>query len=142
MLGFNEKAFNMYKMINPIEHSLTSDLADKYKVEPYVVEADICSEGTIAGRGGWTWYTGSSALLYKLQIEYLLGIQIKGGILTINPSVPKDWKKFEVKLKYYDAEYTIKYVKGNKNLMVIDEKEEKEIVLQKSGQYNVTRYFK
>ncbi len=142
MLGFNEKAFNMYKMINPIEHSLTSDLADKYKVEPYVVEADICSEGTIAGRGGWTWYTGSSALLYKLQIEYLLGIQIKGGVLTINPSVPKDWKKFEVKLKYYDAEYTIKYVKGNKNLMVIDEKEEKEIVLQKSGQYNVTRYFK
>ena len=114
----------------------------KYKVEPYVVEADICSEGTLAGRGGWTWYTGSSSLLYKLQIEYILGIRIKQGILTLDPCVPNEWSEFEVKLKHYDAEYNIKYVKANKDETIIDGKEEKEIKLQKSGKYHITKYFK
>ncbi len=142
MLGCNEKAYDIYKKINPIEHSLTIDMADKYKVEPYVVEADICSEGNLAGRGGWTWYTGSSALMYKLQVEYIFGIKVKQGVLSLSPCVPNEWKEFEVKLKYYDAEYNIKYVRANKDEMIVDGKEEKEIQLQKSGKYHITKYFK
>ena len=141
MMGFNEKAMDIYKKINPIEHSLTKESADKYKVEPYVVVADICSEGALAGRGGWTWYTGSSALLYKAQIENILGIKIKAGNLTINPCVPKEWKKFEVKIKYYDATYKIKYVQGKKDYMMIDEKKVDEIKLNKKGDYEITKYF-
>ncbi len=141
MLEYNEKAFDIYKKINPIKHSLNKETVDKYKVEPYVVEADICSEGALAGRGGWTWYTGSSSLLYKAQIEYILGIKINQGVLTINPCVPESWKKFEVKLKYFDAEYTIKYIKGNKKVMLINEKEANEIKLQKKGKYIISKYF-
>ncbi len=142
LLGNNEKVFELYKKINPIEHASSQEAVEKYKVEPYVVEADICSEGFLAGRGGWTWYTGSSSWLYKLQTEYILGINIKQGKLSINPTVPEDWKKFEVKFKYYEAEYNIKYVKGNKDITIIGEEETNEIKLQKTGKYNIIRYFK
>ncbi len=141
MMGCNEKVFDIYRKINPVEHGLNKEAIDKYKVEPYVVEADICSEGMYAGRGGWTWYTGSSAWLYKAQIEYILGIKINHGILTVNPCVPEDWKKFEVKFKYFDAEYTIKYIRGSKKTMILDGKETNEINLQKKGKYIINKYF-
>ncbi len=141
MLGLNEKAFDIYKKINPIEHSLTKESADKYKVEPYVVEADICSEETLAGRGGWTWYTGSSSWLYKMQTEYILGIKINQGIMKIEPCVPEEWKKFEVKFKYGNAEYTIKYSRNTKNKMILDGKNVTEVKLEKSGNHNITKYF-
>ena len=141
MLGFNEKAFNIYKKINPIEHSLNKESADKYKVEPYVVEADICSMEDLAGRGGWTWYTGSSSLLYKAQVEFILGIKIHHGIMKIEPCVPDEWKKFEVKIRYYDAEYLIKYEKSNKNETILNGKNVEEIILEKRGSHIVSRYF-
>ena len=76
-LGLNEKVFEFYKMINPINHSKDEKGAEKYKVEPYVIAADVYSNKEMAGRGGWTWYTGSSSWMYMLQIEYILGIKIK-----------------------------------------------------------------
>ena len=76
ILGEVEKAVDLFKMINPIEHSKTKLQADKYKVEPYVISADIYGAGNLAGRGGWTWYTGSSSWYYTAGIEYLLGLKI------------------------------------------------------------------
>lgn len=141
MLGYNNKTIEIYKKINPIEHSLNKENAEKYKVEPYVVEADIISEGIYSGRGGWTWYTGSSSWLYKAQIEYILGIKIKKGILSINPCVPEDWKTFEVTLKYFEAEYHICYEQTGKSAIIFNNKETEEIVLNKKGKYEVKKYF-
>ena len=76
MLGEGDKATELFKMINPIEHSKTKLQVDKYKVEPYVISADIYGSGNLAGRGGWTWYTGSASWYYTAGIEYLLGLKI------------------------------------------------------------------
>ena len=115
MLGFGEKAFELYKMINPIEHARTKEMAQKYKVEPYVIPADIYGEGNLAGRGGWTWYTGSSCWYYKAGVEYILGIKIEKGILKINPCIPKDWKTFSVRYKWKNTLYNILVENPNGN---------------------------
>ena len=117
MLGFGEKAIELYKMINPIEHSRTIEASSKYKVEPYVIPADIYGKGNLAGRGGWTWYTGSSSWYYKAGIEYILGIKIEKGYLKIEPCIPKEWKEYEVKYRYGDGIYNIKIKNPeNKNI--------------------------
>lgn len=95
-------------MINPIEHSKTKDIAMKYKVEPYVISADIYGQGNLVGRGGWTWYTGSSSWMYMCGIKYILGIYIKDGYLTFNPAISSDWKEYSVKLRYKESIYNIK----------------------------------
>lgn len=141
ILGYNNKTMEIYKKINPIEHSLTKENADKYKVEPYVVEADIISEGAYPGRGGWTWYTGSSSWLYKAQIEYILGIKISKGILTINPCVPDDWESFDVTIKYFNAEYHISYERTGKDIIIFNNKETTQVTLSKNGKYEIKKYF-
>ena len=107
-LGFGDKALELYRMINPIEHSRTKDEARKYKVEPYVIPADIYSAENLAGRGGWTWYTGSSSWFYKIGIENILGMKIENNILKINPCIPKDWKEYSIRYKYENSIYNIK----------------------------------
>ncbi len=79
LLGFGDKALEIYRMINPIEHTRTKEASNKYKVEPYVIAADIYGQSNLAGRGGWTWYTGSSSWYYKAGIEYILGLKIENG---------------------------------------------------------------
>ena len=108
MLGFREKAVNYFKMINPIEHSKNKENVMKYKVEPYVVSADIYGQGNLAGRGGWTWYTGSSSWMYIAGLKYILGININNGFLSFTPCVPKDWKEYSVKFMYEKTVYNIK----------------------------------
>ena len=76
ILKNGDKTFEFYKMINPIEHSRNKASANQYKVEPYVIPADVYGAGNLAGRGGWTWYTGSSSWFYKAGIEYILGLNI------------------------------------------------------------------
>ena len=100
MLGFGDKATELYKIINPIEHSRTKEAANKYKVEPYVIAADIYGCNNLAGRGGWTWYTGSASWFYVAGIEYILGMKINNNILSFNPCIPKDWKEFSIKYKH------------------------------------------
>ena len=107
MLGFGDKALEFYRMINPIEHSRTKDACNKYKVEPYVIAADIYGQGNLIGRGGWTWYTGSSSWYYKAGIEYILGLKIENGYMTINPCIPKDWKEYQIQYKWKDSIYHI-----------------------------------
>lgn len=141
MLNRKDKAYEMYKYINPIEHTKTNEQIERYKVEPYVVEADIYSEGNLAGRGGWTWYTGSSAWMYELQIKYILGINIEKGIMSFTPCIQKEWNEFSVEFKWKDALYVINYKKTERLKINIDDKsqliEENKIKLKESGIYNI-----
>lgn len=118
MLGFGDKALELYRMINPIEHARTKDASNKYKVEPYVISADIYGANNLAGRGGWTWYTGSSSWYYKVGIEYILGLKIERGYMKIQPCIPKEWKEYEIKYKWKNTLYNIKVENNNKNTEV------------------------
>ncbi len=132
LLGFGDKAGEFYRMINPIEHSKTKESANKYKVEPYVVAADIYGAGNLAGRGGWTWYTGSSSWFYKAGIEYILGLKIKNNTLSLNPCIPKEWKEFNIKYKFERSIYNIKVSNLNgKNRGITEFKLNGEIIQEK-----------
>ncbi len=113
MLGFGDKALEYFRMINPIEHARTKEAALKYKVEPYVVAADIYGQGNLAGRGGWTWYTGSSSWMYEAGIHYILGLTIEKGYLSINPCIPTTWKEYKIHYQYGTAMYHIEVKNPN-----------------------------
>ena len=145
MLGFGNKATEWYRMINPIEHSRTKDSAKKYKVEPYVIAADISSQKNLAGRGGWTWYTGSSSWMYETGIKYLLGLKIENEELYINPCIPSDWKEYSIRYQYGNSIYNIRVINPNGKMQGINrfringvENSEKKITLNKlGGVYNI-----
>ena len=107
MLGFGNKAVELYKMINPIEHSKTKDAIQKYKVEPYVIAADVYSYKNLTGRGGWTWYTGSSSWFLKTGIENILGLKIEDKMLSIKPCIDSSWKEYSIRYKYGNSIYNI-----------------------------------
>ena len=109
MLGFGDKATEYFRMINPIEHSRTKEEAKKYKVEPYVIAADIYG-GELAGRGGWTWYTGSSSWMYEAGIHYILGLKVEGNVLKIEPCIPVNWNEYSIRYKFGNSIYNIKVV--------------------------------
>lgn len=143
MLGFGDKATEFFRMINPIEHTRTREAAQKYKVEPYVIAADIYGANNLAGRGGWTWYTGSSSWIYKTGIELILGLKIEKGYLSIQPSIPKEWEAYSIQYKYQSTIYNIR-VKNpeRRNTGVSEFKyngeiiEKKEIKLVDNGRIN------
>ena len=143
ILGFGDKATELYRMINPIEHSRTKDASNKYKVEPYVIPADIYGTSNLAGRGGWTWYTGSSSWYYKAGIEFILGLKIKNGVMSIEPCIPKDWKEYNIKYKWKNSFYNIVVKNPNgknsgvEEVLLNGEKVENAIRLQDNGVYNV-----
>lgn len=114
ILGFGDKAVEYYRMINPIEHARTKESANKYKVEPYVIPADIYGAGNLAGRGGWTWYTGSSSWFFEAGIKYILGLNIEGEYLTIKPTIASNWKEYSIKYKYGMSVYNIKVLNPHK----------------------------
>ena len=113
-LGFGDKAIEYLKMISPIKHSETKQDIEKYKVEPYVITADIYSTKGLEGRGGWSWYTGSASWFYKVAIENILGFNIKENYIQINPVISKQWKEFELQYKYKTSIYNIKVNNYNK----------------------------
>lgn len=142
-LGFGDKALEYYKMINPIEHSKTKEEAKKYKVEPYVIPADIYEAKGLEGRGGWTWYTGSSSWFCKIGLENILGFNIKQGILEMNPCIPKDWKEYSIRYRYKNSIYNIKVKNPNGKNMGVEkvflngkEIEDKKIILQDNEDIN------
>jgi len=107
MLGEGDKATDLFNLLNPIHH--TSSRADlhRYKVEPYAIAADVYSESPHEGRGGWTWYTGAAAWLYRAGLEWILGFQKRGSALCIDPCIPQDWKHFEIAYRHGDTLYRI-----------------------------------
>ncbi|MCG2787498.1 MAG: cellobiose phosphorylase [Anaerolineae bacterium] len=106
-LGQGERAMQLFRMLNPISHADTPENVARYKVEPYVIAADLYSVQPLTGRGGWTWYTGSSAWMYRLGIEAILGIARVGKSLKINPCIPKEWPGFKVDYRFGSTHYKI-----------------------------------
>jgi len=94
-------------MLNPISHADTPEKTARYKVEPYVIAADIYGVPPHVGRGGWTWYTGSSAWMYRLGIEAILGITRVGNALKFNPCIPRNWTGFKVDYRFGMTHYKI-----------------------------------
>ncbi len=106
-LGEGDKAAELFSLLNPINHSRTRADAYLYKVEPYVVCADIYSTAPHVGRGGWTWYTGSAGWLQRAGVESLLGLRLRGAFLSVDPCIPKAWDKYEATMRYRTTRYAI-----------------------------------
>jgi cellobiose phosphorylase len=105
--GRGSRAVELMQMLTPVNHSLSKVRADRYKVEPYAVAADIYGEPPLTGMGGWTWYTGSAGWMYRVIIESILGITISGGnTLQLNPSVSTEWDEYRFTLREQQGETT------------------------------------
>jgi cyclic beta-1,2-glucan synthetase len=106
-MGDGQRAWELLRMINPVNHGKTTSDIATYKVEPYVVAADVYAVAPHTGRGGWTWYTGSSGWMYRLMVESLLGLTRAGDRLGIAPCLPDDWTGFTMQYRYMDTTYRI-----------------------------------
>jgi cellobiose phosphorylase len=106
-LGDARRAWELWTILNPLAHTASPAAIEAYKVEPYVVAADVYALSPHIGRGGWTWYTGSAAWMYRLIVESLLGLTLEGGLLRITPCLPADWKAFTVHYRYRETVYHI-----------------------------------
>jgi cyclic beta-1,2-glucan synthetase len=107
LLGNGDEAMRLYQMINPVTHGLTPEDVATYKVEPYVVAADVYTAEGHLGRGGWTWYTGSASWLYRVGLEGILGFTKRGETLELNPCIPKSWEGFSLEYRHGDSTYCI-----------------------------------
>jgi cyclic beta-1,2-glucan synthetase len=106
-LGDGDAAHDLFAILNPINHARTPADADRYKVEPYVVAADVYSTPPHAGRGGWTWYTGSAGWMHRAGVEGIVGLTRTGDTLHLNPCLPKDWPELNVTISLGAAHYDI-----------------------------------
>ena len=110
-LGDAQRVWELLGMINPINHSKSSTDINTYKVEPYVVAADVYAVSPHIGRGGWTWYTGSAGWMYRLILESLLGLRLESNRLYIEPCFPEDWQAFNIRYRYRESIYHIDVVR-------------------------------
>jgi len=106
-LGDGDNAGELFSILNPINHASTRAGVHRYKVEPYVMAADVYSESPHVGRGGWTWYTGSAGWMYQAGIESILGFRLRGEELVIDPCIPRAWPRYEIDFAYHSARYEI-----------------------------------
>jgi cyclic beta-1,2-glucan synthetase len=106
-LGRGDDAHACFDLLNPVGHALTRAEAERYRVEPYVVAADVYGDGGKTGRGGWTWYTGSAGWLWRSAVEAILGIRKQGGTLFVEPVLPSHWDGFTARLKHGGAPFQI-----------------------------------
>jgi cyclic beta-1,2-glucan synthetase len=95
-LGSGDEAAELFHMLNPINHTRNAADVDRYKTEPYVMAGDVYARAPHAGRGGWSWYTGSAAWMYRAGIESLLGLRRRGDTFVIDPCVPASWPGYEI----------------------------------------------
>ena len=107
MLGDRERAWELFALLNPIHHGSQPDDIERYKVEPYVMCADIYGAPPHTGRGGWTWYTGAAGWMYRLTVETLLGLQLEVDHLRIAPCIPADWNSYLIHYRYRETVYHI-----------------------------------
>jgi cyclic beta-1,2-glucan synthetase len=108
MLGHGARAAELLALLNPINHTSSRADVQRYKVEPYVVAADVYSVAPHVGRGGWTWYTGSSGWLYRAGLEWVLGFRVRAGTLLVAPCIPADWPSFEIRFRHRSTRYEIR----------------------------------
>ncbi|MCL2899361.1 GH36-type glycosyl hydrolase domain-containing protein [Brenneria tiliae] len=112
-LGQGNKAGELFALLNPINHGSTPEQAAIYRVEPYVIAADVYSVMPHAGRGGWTWYTGSAGWMHRAGIEGILGISREGNQLLLSPCIPDYWPGFEAEITLGACRYLISVVNDN-----------------------------
>jgi cyclic beta-1,2-glucan synthetase len=105
--GDGDRAGELLAMLNPIHHGDSPGEIHRYKVEPYVVCADVYSVPPHVGRGGWTWYTGSAGWMYRIALEWLLGFRLQGTTLVLDPCIPRGWPSFEITFRYRSTRYEI-----------------------------------
>jgi cyclic beta-1,2-glucan synthetase len=122
-LGDSRRAWELLTMINPVNHAKSPEGIETYKVEPYVVAADVYALPPYTGRGGWTWYTGSAGWMYRLIVESLLGLKLEVDKLCFSPCLPADWEMFKVHYRYRETIYHItvfqtRTVKGGTSVIV------------------------
>jgi cellobiose phosphorylase len=108
-MGNKEKTWELLQMINPVNHAKDVELMAEYKVEPYVVAADVYGEALNKGRGGWTWYTGSAGWMYQLIIESFIGLKKEGNQLSFAPCIPAEWPSVKIKYRFETSVYHIEY---------------------------------
>ena len=126
-LGDTERTWELLKMINPVNRGSDSKKIAIYKVEPYVIAADVYAEPNNKGRGGWTWYTGSAGWMYQLIINSFAGLRRKGNILNFVPCIPAEWNSLKINYRYMDTMYEIELKKKQNNAptkLIVDGKEE------------------
>ncbi|MEE3662857.1 glucoamylase family protein [Brenneria sp. g21c3] len=112
-LGQGNKAGALFSLLNPINHGATPEQIARYRVEPYVIAADVYSVAPHSGRGGWTWYTGSAGWLYRSGIEGILGIRREGQLLLLSPCIPDYWPGFEASIVLGECRYLVSVVNEN-----------------------------
>ncbi len=128
LMGENERAWEFFNLLNPIHHSATPRQIATYKVEPYVVAADVYGVAPHTGRGGWTWYTGSAGWMYRLLIETLLGVNREGDRLRLEPRLPAAWTSYKIHYRYRQTVYHITIVRtatnsAEANRLILDGRE-------------------
>jgi len=106
-LGDGDGAHRLFDMLNPVRHADTREAAQRYKIEPYAIAADVYGVPPHVGRGGWSWYTGSAAWMYRLGIEAILGLRRHGPFLDVQPCIPHGWDAFRVDYRYGASCYEI-----------------------------------
>jgi cellobiose phosphorylase len=107
LMGEGERAWELFSLLNPVHHGDTPGRVATYKVEPYVVAADVYAVAPHMGRGGWTWYTGSAGWMYRLLVETLLGVTLEGDQLRVTPLMPRAWDSFKIHYRYRQTVYHI-----------------------------------
>jgi cyclic beta-1,2-glucan synthetase len=112
-LGDRTRAWELFDLINPINHGRSPEGIATYKVEPYVVAADVYGVAPHVGRGGWTWYTGSAGWMYRLILESLLGLRLEADRLYIAPCLPTHWDGFKLSYRYRETRYDIVVIQAS-----------------------------
>jgi cyclic beta-1,2-glucan synthetase len=107
-LGDGDKASEMFRFLNPINRTNSRVRVQRYKTEPYALAGDVYAENPHLGRGGWTWYSGSAGWMYRGGIEWILGLRVRGMMLTVDPCIPRTWPGYSMEFRYHSSTYKIK----------------------------------
>ncbi|MCI0412147.1 DUF3131 domain-containing protein [bacterium] len=133
-IGFPDKAYELFQTVNPIKRTDNFDKAWQYRLEPYAVAADIYSHPNHIGRGGWSWYTGSAAWLYRACLEYILGFRLQGESFSVQPALPSDWPGYRMRFRNGDRVYEIAVERKGTKLSVKIDGEESSTQTLRAGQ--------
>jgi cyclic beta-1,2-glucan synthetase len=106
-LGSGDEATEFFHMLNPINHGRTPADSARYKTEPYVVAGDVYARSPHAGRGGWSWYTGSAGWMYRAGVESILGLRRRGDTFIVDPCIPTSWPEYRITWQHLVSRYEI-----------------------------------
>jgi cyclic beta-1,2-glucan synthetase len=134
-LGDTERAWELFSLLNPIRHAMELPGVNRYKIEPYVVAADVYGVAPHTGRGGWSWYTGSAGWMYRLIVETLLGLRLEVDKLRLNPRLPRAWETFKIHYRHHETFYhiTVKRAGGEVTApvrVIVDGQEQPDATIQ------------